>query len=439
MKNSFIALVIFMVIGFSVKSQTITTTPLYPTANDEITLVFDATGTPLEGYTGQMYTHTGVGFPGENNWNYVIGDWGNNTNQPELTSLGNDQWELLITPSIYGFYSMPSGLEVVNLSFVFRSADGGTQSADLFIPIFGDDLQVIYLWGEGDAKVLEGETYRIHAVSPQADSIFLFINDELIYSTSEVELEYEAQVTDEYGYWNPVPVSLMAINATDTIIDEGALTVFPEPAIEDRPADVVDGINYIDNNTVILSLYAPEKEYVFAIGDFNDWDVVQAHYMKQTPDGNRYWVEINNLVAGQEYAFQYLIDGYLRVADAYTDKVLDPWNDQYIPSSTYPNLKPYPDEKTTGIVSVLQTNQPEYQWQVTNFEAPAPTDLVIYELLLRDFIDAQNYQTLTDTLSYLKRLGINAIELMPFNEFEGNESWGYNTSFHMALDKYYGK
>jgi 1,4-alpha-glucan branching enzyme len=23
-------------------------------------------------------------------------------------------------------------------------------------------------------------------------------------------------------------------------------------------------------------------------------------------------------------------------------------------------------------------------------------------------------------------------------EFEGNESWGYNTSFHMALDKFYG-
>jgi 1,4-alpha-glucan branching enzyme len=35
-------------------------------------------------------------------------------------------------------------------------------------------------------------------------------------------------------------------------------------------------------------------------------------------------------------------------------------------------------------------------------------------------------------------LKINAIELMPVMEFEGNESWGYNTSFHMALDKFYG-
>lgn len=27
---------------------------------------------------------------------------------------------------------------------------------------------------------------------------------------------------------------------------------------------------------------------------------------------------------------------------------------------------------------------------------------------------------------------------MPVMEFEGNESWGYNTSYHMALDKFYG-
>ena len=27
---------------------------------------------------------------------------------------------------------------------------------------------------------------------------------------------------------------------------------------------------------------------------------------------------------------------------------------------------------------------------------------------------------------------------MPVSEFDGNESWGYNPSFHMALDKYYG-
>ena len=68
----------------------------------------------------------------------------------------------------------------------------------------------------------------------------------------------------------------------------------------------------------------------------------------------------------------------------------------------------------------------------------AKEDLVIYEVLIRDFDSDRNYQDLIDKIDYFKNLNINAIELMPVMEFEGNESWGYNPSFHMALDKYYG-
>jgi glycosidase len=58
--------------------------------------------------------------------------------------------------------------------------------------------------------------------------------------------------------------------------------------------------------------------------------------------------------------------------------------------------------------------------------------------LVRDFVGRHDYQTLIDTIAYLKRLGINAVQLMPITEFEGNESWGYNISFYFAPDKYYG-
>jgi len=43
-----------------------------------------------------------------------------------------------------------------------------------------------------------------------------------------------------------------------------------------------------------------------------------------------------------------------------------------------------------------------------------------------------------DTIDYLAHLGINAIELMPVSEFEGNNSWGYNPNYYFAVDKYYG-
>jgi hypothetical protein len=39
--------------------------------------------------------------------------------------------------------------------------------------------------------------------------------------------------------------------------------------------------------------------------------------------------------------------------------------------------------------------------------------------------------------SIILNLKINAIELLPVMEFEGNESWGI-ISFHMALDKFMG-
>jgi glycosidase len=205
------------------------------------------------------------------------------------------------------------------------------------------------------------------------------------------------------------------------------------------PAGAKDGVTMINNGTsAIFDLYAPGKNNIYVIGDFNNWQGGTASFMKKTPDGNNWWVQMDGLNPNTEYAYQYLIDGNLKVADPYSHKVLDPINDPYINAATYPNLKAYPTGKTTGIVSAFTPVPAAYNWQVNNFQRPKKADLVIYELLVRDFVGTHNYQTLIDTLSYLQNLGVNAIELMPVTEFEGNDSWGYNVSFHLAADKYYG-
>ena len=161
-------------------------------------------------------------------------------------------------------------------------------------------------------------------------------------------------------------------------------------------------------------------------------------------DGEHFWLEVSGLTPGTEYGFQYYVDESLKIADPYADKILDP-DDQYIPASTYPNLIAYPpkavnDQWYFNRVAVLQTGQQPYAWQAANYQKPAPGSLVIYELLIRDFFASgqRNYQNLIDTLGYFKRLGINAIELMPIMEFNGNDSWGYNPTFMFAPDKYYG-
>jgi Alpha amylase, catalytic domain/Secretion system C-terminal sorting domain len=142
-------------------------------------------------------------------------------------------------------------------------------------------------------------------------------------------------------------------------------------------------------------------------------------------------------VPGKEVAYQFWVDGKLAVADPLTEKILDPSNDTYISATTYPSLKTYPTG-AKGIVSVFESGATSYVWKTTNFTRPASSNLQVYELLIRDFVADRRYKTVADSLGYLKKLGINAIELMPVAEFSGNDSWGYNPIFYTAPDKAYG-
>ncbi|TCD10686.1 alpha-amylase [Pedobacter frigidisoli] len=214
--------------------------------------------------------------------------------------------------------------------------------------------------------------------------------------------------------------------------------VVPVIPSADLPAGAKDGVTFINNGTsAIVTLYAPGKTSVSLIGEFNDWST-SASIMKKASDGNTCWIQMDNLNPNTEYAYQFYVDGKLKVADPYCEKILDPDNDKYISATVYPNLKAYPTGKTTGIVSVMQANQPTYTWKNTSFNRPEKNNLVVYELLIRDFTTEHSYASTLAKLDYLTGLGINAIELMPVNEFEGNLSWGYNPSFYFAPDKYYG-
>jgi len=209
---------------------------------------------------------------------------------------------------------------------------------------------------------------------------------------------------------------------------------------KDVPAGADDGVTFINSGkSAIFNIYAPGKKTMYLIGDFNNWSKTATPMIK-TPDGTRFWVQVDNLDPSIEYGYQYYIDNTLTVADPYSHKILDPTNnaDQGIPTTVYPNLKAYPTGKTTGIVSVTQGNPPAYIWKTSNFTPAPQKNLVIYELLVRDFVATHSYKELTDSLNYIANLGVNAIELMPVSEFEGNDSWGYNSNFMFALDKYYG-
>jgi len=123
----------------------------------------------------------------------------------------------------------------------------------------------------------------------------------------------------------------------------------------------------------------------------------------------------------------------------YSNQVLSNFDDPYIPATTYPNIPTYPALQNRE-VSVLQTAQTPYNWSAatTGFVKPNKDNLVVYEALIRDFDANRNIQDLINKIDYFKNLKVNAIQLMPIMEFEGNESWGYNSSFHLSMDKFYG-
>lgn len=439
-------LVLTIVASFQFASaQLITANPPFPTDQDQVVITFNATlgSGGLAGYSGSVYAHAGViteNSTSGTDWKYVKAGWNENIPECQMSNVGNDLWELTIGPSIREFYGVPEGELIEQLAFVFRSSDGSLTGktetgGDIYYDVYTFGLNVQITLPETTPLIVEiDDIIHIEGSSSDADSTFLYNNEQLVYADTGSFFQYDLTITEN---GNNI-FKAVAISGIESVEDSFSYYGRGDVVIEDVPAGIVDGINYIDNNTVILSLYAPEKEYVFVLGDFGNWNVGDDYYMKRSTDGSRYWIELNDLTAGEEYIFQYFIDGTIRVGDPYADKVSDPWNDKYIDAAHYPNMIDYPEDKTSGIATVLQTAQDEYQWQVVDFEAPDQHNLVIYELLMRDFTEGRTYNDLIDTLDYLAHLGINAIELMPVNEFEGNNSWGYNPNYYFAVDKYYG-
>ena len=221
----------------------------------------------------------------------------------------------------------------------------------------------------------------------------------------------------------------------------------PDPVVEEAvPAGAEYGININSDNSVTFVLAEKNKagnhhEYCYLVGDFNDWERNASSAMKRDNAKGAWWLTVDGLDPGKEYRFQYRVGtsggSELYLSDPYTEIVYDQWNDQYISSSTYPDLPAFP-EKAKALVSAFRINEEAYNWKYSDFKVEDDDDLVIYELLIRDFSATKDLKGVMDRLDHIEDLGVNAIELMPVQEFDGNLSWGYNPNHYFALDKAYG-
>lgn len=420
----------------------IVTSPALPIDNRAVIITYDATqGTAgLKDYTGDVYAHTGVlteNSATSSDWKYTIANWTTNLPKVKMTRVASNTYTLNISPDIRSFYGVPAREDIKQMAFVFRSADQSkegkaTGGKDILINVYTEGLNV-NITAPSKINVFEKNEYFQFSASTNAVSDFiLYLNNQEIDAQKGTSFYKNIILPDAGSYW----LKLKASQNSSIKLDSVFVCIRETTPIESKPAGLTTGINYTSDQSATLIIYAPHKKHIFVTGDFNNWFPENNYQMNK--DGDYFWLSIDNLVPQKEYIFQYLIDGKLKLADAYADKISDPYDDKYISSSVYPNLLPYPDGKAVDRASYLQTAQKPYSWKNTTYTIPAKEKLSIYELLIRDFTTDKTYNAVQEKLEYLKRLGINTIELMPFSEFEGNNSWGYNPNFYFAPDKAYG-
>ncbi len=375
-----ILLMLFAVCTLCATAQ-VTTSPLIIPKGyvGEVIITFDP-----KGGTGGMATatkcfaHTGLitsESKSNGDWKHTVSDW-RAADTPELTQVG-DKWQLTI-PNMYEFYGVDKTTEILAMAFVFHDGKGGSKEGKAT--------------GNKDILIFLGE---------------------------------DNSQNDIWANFTPAT-----------------------PINKARPAGVDMGIYYDENDPtkVTLCTYAASKtqaaKHVLLLGDMTDWKLSDDYQLYK--DGNYFWITLTGLEPKKEYRFQYVVvraDGVkVQMSDLYSEKVLHP-DDAYEPSTVDPTLIGYPLKGADGgYVTVIQPGKEKYKWSdyTLNFKRPNKNNLVIYELWVYDYTAKRSIKGVMDRLDYIQNLGVNAIEVMPVSEFEGNYNWGYSPTHYFAFDKAYG-
>lgn len=461
-------------------ASAVTIHPTFPIDEDNVIVTFDATGTALAGAT-KVYLHAGVSATQSNpqTFQYTKGNWGQDDGIGQMTNVSGNIWTITLS-TLRTYFNVPEEKDVFGLNLLLRNANG-TLKEDLG----GDNYYFAVNPGSYftitapvfDLTFVEnGQSLNHTATANVAPTTWTL---KQIDATTGVDLSTIQTQSGGTTFSHVLPVVDTYLKKYKLIADFGGTIKYKTFKIQGhgtvvelpRPAWTTSGINYHsdDPTKATLVLHAPTytkykkgtgtvsgtnnttpKSVVYVVGDFNNWTTSEAYKLNRDRDGwngtvdsdgdddrgDYWWIELSGLQPGQEYVFQFLMNGGVQVADPYSNKISDP-DDGLISSTVYPNLISYRPQAVDR-ASVLQTNQLAYNWQATPFAKPQDQKLNIYELHFRDFTEEGTYLAAIDKLDYIKGLGINAIHVMPVSEFEGNNSWGYNPNFYFAADKAYG-
>ena len=442
-------LLVFLQMGTHCFSQVVWTEPAFPSQEDDIKLFYDATqgNGALETFA-TVYAHTGVITSNSNNandWQHVQGNWGTPDPNVLMQSEGNNIYSLSF--NINDFYGVEPGEIVDKLAFVFRNADGSTvgraaDGEDIFFDLTPENEFSVNIISPADNSIVQiaPATVDIELQTSEKAFVEIFLSGNSIFQDSTSSVDFSEFL---FSLGNQkLEFKFSTVDTSFSLFRTFVVLNDAYPIIN-IPPDAVNGLNYLEDGKLGFKLTAPIKWHVFLLCPANNYSP-NIDYLMLTNGLGDFWVELDSsLFTNGQNNYQYLIDPTfinepVKLADPFSTVVLDPSNDDEVEPEVLNRYGSYPDGLTTGRVTAFDLEPEDFNWTDANFEKPTKSNLVIYELLLRDFLADHSFESLIDTLDYLDNLGVTAIELMPINEFEGNNSWGYNPSFHMAVDKYYG-
>ncbi|MGF1936835.1 MAG: alpha-amylase family glycosyl hydrolase [Nostoc sp. ChiQUE02] len=183
-------------------------------------------------------------------------------------------------------------------------------------------------------------------------------------------------------------------------------------------------------NFTEFTLFAPRNKKAALIGSFSDWKEIP---MLKGEDGY-----FRTQIKLEDGIYQYKF----RIQTKNPNFAPDEWIDVIDPKAT--------DFNETEKCSIVRIKDGQrivdtYVWQHDKMPLPDNRKLVIYEMHVADFtgdeVDSDKqgkYLGIIAKLDYLCELGINAIELMPVNEYPGDYSWGYKVRHFFATESSYG-
>lgn len=182
---------------------------------------------------------------------------------------------------------------------------------------------------------------------------------------------------------------------------------------------IIKGMGAIPHKSgVAFRVWAPHAKQVSVIGSFNGWDPLK-HTMQA--EGKGYW---------------YTNTADARIGDKYKFFLATENGD-------FERIDPYARHVTNSVGNGI-IYDPEFDWKGDDFKIAPWNELVIYELHVGTFNDEGKnnlpgqFKSIAARLEYLKKLGINAIQIMPVGEFAGDRSWGYNPAHIFSVESSYG-